>query len=86
MKIPDHLQLFATPVVLSDKDEERLSVYLTGFDPFVHLLCTINEPDLRRLVVMELAGKKRWKILERLVMRVSRLERLALEEKVKGLL
>lgn len=86
MKIPAKLQLFETPVALSDQDEERLSVYLGCYDYFVPLLNKVNEPDLRRLIVMELSGKRRWKILERLVMRVSRLDRLELEKKVRAAL
>lgn len=86
MKIPAKLQLFETPVILTDQDEARLSAYLGCYEYFVPLISKINEPDLRRLIVMELSGKRRWKILERLVMRVSRLDRLVLGKRVKGLL
>lgn len=86
MKIPSDLQVFDTPVSLSDKDEQRLSVYLTGYMKLAGPLATINEPDLMRLVVMELSGKKRWKLLDRLLMRLGRVQRKRIEKRILRLL
>lgn len=86
MKIPTRLQIFDEPITLSDVDESRLSVYLSGFMTLATPISKINEPDVKRLIVMELAGKRRWKLLERLIMRLGRMQRQTLEKKVKKLL
>ncbi len=86
MKIPSRLQIFGEPVILSDVDASRLSVYLVGFMHLATPILTINEPDVKRLIVMELLGKRRWKLLERLIMRLGRMQRQALEKRVRKLL
>ncbi len=82
MKIPDKFQVFDTPVVLTSKDEQRLTCYLTGWMKLAELLADINEPDLMRLGVMELLGKQRRKILDRLLMRLGRVQRKRIEERI----
>jgi len=85
MKIPQKLQVFDTDVSLSDVDEARLSIYLTGFMKLANSLNAINEPDLMRLIVMELSGKKRWKLLDRLLMRLGRAQRKRIEKRIRSL-
>lgn len=82
MKIPDRYQVFDVAVVVSSKDEQRLSGYLTGWMRLAELLHDINEPDLMRLVIMELLGKQRRKILDRLLMRLGRVQRKRIEERI----
>jgi len=85
MKIPEKWQVFDTPVTLTDSDESRLSVYLTGFMKLANILHKVNEPDLMRLVVMELSGKRRWKLLDRLLMRLGRAQRKRIEKRIRSL-
>lgn len=86
VEIPGKYQLFASPVVIDSKDAERLGVYLSGFMRLMAILPQVNEPDLRRLVVLELMGKQRKKLLDRLLMRLCRLDRLALQKRVNKLI
>lgn len=87
MKIPAKYQIFATPVVLTDKDADRLSPHLTSWPRLneMFLLDVFNEPDLRRLAILELMDRKRWVILSRLLMRLGRAERNRIVEKAKKL-
>jgi hypothetical protein len=72
MRIPDYAQVFPNPVVISDKDVERLSPHLSGWMSLHEImLLGINESDLQRLVVLELLGKKRKDILQRLTARIA---------------
>jgi hypothetical protein len=83
VKIPEAYQLFTPPVVLTSKDAERLSVYLAGWEHLAPILTKVNERDLERLVILELMGKQRWKLLHRLVMRLGRVQRAELEKRVR---
>lgn len=82
MKIPTKYQVFDVPVTLSSKDEERLAPSLVGWMHLAAILTDINEPDLMRLVVMELLGKQRRKIIDRLLGRISRVQRKRIEERI----
>lgn len=82
MKIPAKYQVFDSAVVLSSKDAERLSPYLVGWMHLAELLKDINETDLTRLVILELLGKQRRKILDRLLMRLGRVQRKRIEERI----
>lgn len=82
MKIPTKFQVFDTPVVVDSKDEQRLSPYLTGWMTLAPLLADMNEPDLMRLVTLELLGKQRRKIIDRLLMRLGRVQRKRIEERI----
>lgn len=82
MKIPTKYQVFDTPVTLSSKDEERLAPYLVGWMHLAAVLTDINEPDLMRLIVIELSGKQRRKILDRLLGRIGRVQRKRIEQRI----
>ncbi len=82
MKIPDRFQVFDKPVLLSSKDEQRLAPVISGWMHLADLLKDINEPDLMRLVIMELLGKQRRKILNRLLMRLGRVQRKLIEARI----
>lgn len=82
MKIPSKYQVFDVAVTLSSKDEERLAPSLIGWMHLAAILTDINEPDLMRLVVMELLGKQRRKIIDRLLGRISRVQRKRIEERI----
>ena len=72
MKIPPKYQVFAEPVTITDKDQARLTPHLGSWMQ-VHALMKVgvNEPDLRRLVVLELMDKRRRMILLRLTGRIA---------------
>lgn len=82
MKIPQKWQVFDEPVVLPSKDAERLMPYLVGWTRLADLLKNINESDLMRLVILELLTKQRRKILDRLLMRIGRVQRKRIEERI----
>lgn len=71
MNIPKKMQVFDQPVHLSSKDEERLAPLLSGWTRLAAVLSSVNEPDLKRMVVMELMDKRRRKIVARLLQRLG---------------
>ena len=84
MKIPQRFQIFSAPVILLDKDQERLAPHLAGWMGLANiLLIGVNEPDLQRLIVMELLGKQRQKILNRLVGHLSRVHAREIKERIR---
>ncbi len=87
MIVPVKFQIFAQTVILTNKDEARLNAHLSSWGRLneMFLIQAFNEPDLRRLVVIELMDKKRWKIVNRLLMRLTRLERKQLADKARKL-
>ena len=87
MIIPPQLQVFDRTVVLSDKDAERLAPHLAYWDKLHRLLALgVNEPDLQRLIILELMGAKRKLILIRLMMRLGKVQRKEIERRVYRLL
>lgn len=86
MKIPAKFQVFDVPVLLDTKDEERLSPYLASWMHLSSLLATINEPDLMRLVILELMDRQRRKVLNRLLMRLGRVQRKRIERRIAKIL
>jgi hypothetical protein len=83
MIIPLKYQVFDTIVPYVDsKDVQRLRPYLTGYMRLAPLISTINESDLRILVVMELMGKQRWKLIDRLLMRLGKVQRKRIEQRI----
>ena len=87
MIIPDSYQVFEKPVQLDSKDCERLGSFLSGWKRLAPLLALgINEPDLKTLILLELLGKQRPAILDRLLSRLGRVQRLCLEKKINRLI
>ena len=87
MIIPKHLQIFADPVQLSDKDYERLKPLISSWSTTLNeILAETCEADLERLLVIELMTAKREHMTNRLVARLSTARREALSAKVKELL
>lgn len=87
MRIPQKYQVFDEPVEVSDKDQERLSVHLVGWNRLneILLLGSLNEPDLKRLVIIELAGSRRLDIVNRLLGRIAKLERKRINSRIQKL-
>lgn len=76
MKPTQKYQVFDDPVELESKDIERLKSHLTGWNKLNEiLLLGINEPDLRRLVIIELMGSRRMTIINRLLGRLATIQR-----------
>ena len=83
MTIPDRYQDFEKPVQLDSKDCERLGSFLSGWKRLAPLLALgVNEPDLKTLILLELVGKQRRVILDRLLMRLGRVQRRNLQKKI----
>lgn len=87
MKIPQKYQVFDEIVEISDKDRVRLSVHLVGWNKLneIFLLGSINEPDLRRLVVMEIMGSRRMSIVSRLLGRLQKIQRKRIDQNIAKL-
>lgn len=79
---PKLASLFERPIEVSHKDTERLSPYLSHWNRLHRVLAHTNEPDLKRLILIELSGQRRKAIIDRLLMRLGRIQRRALEEKI----
>lgn len=86
MNIPTRCQVFDAPVLIFSKDEERLSPLLSGWMRLAPEMPHLNEPDLRRLIVLELMGRKRRKIIGRLLQRLGVAHTARIDEKVWRLL
>jgi hypothetical protein len=77
MKIPTKYQIFDDSIEIPDKDVERLSSCIGGWNRLheLFMLGGLNEVDLKRLVVMELMGKQRQPLIARLLGRLAKLDR-----------
>lgn len=77
MKIPTKYQIFDDSVEIPDKDIQRLSACIGGWNRLheLFMLGSVNEVDLKRLVVMELMGKQRQPLIARLLGRLAKLDR-----------
>jgi hypothetical protein len=71
--IPAKLQIFQDGnVVLSDKDAERLAPFLGGWPKLNSFFLTSpTEPDLKRLLIMELMGDCREQMVDKLLARLG---------------
>lgn len=84
MKIAPRLQIFDAPVIILDKDKQRLTPHLSGWNHLHEVfLLGVNVPDLKRLVILEMMEAKRQPIIDRLLARISKLEKLERKAKVK---
>jgi hypothetical protein len=73
MRVLLKYQIFEQPVILTNKDADRLSYHLGNWTRLNEvMLLGVNLPDLRRLVVLELMGLKRRSILRRLLGRIAK--------------
>jgi hypothetical protein len=73
MRVLLKYQIFEQPVILTNKDADRLSYHLGNWTRLNEvMLLGVNLPDLRRLVVLELMGLKRRSILSRLLGRIAK--------------
>lgn len=87
MNIPPRYQVFPQPVQISAKDEQRLRPHLSGWEKlWTFLSAGVNDPDLKRLVIMELLGAQRPMILERLLARLGKVQRAELDRRIQACL
>ncbi len=83
MKIPLKYQVFDEKITITDKDAERLKQYLTGWNKLVQVLIAgVNKPDIQRLIILELMGKRRPQIIDKLLVRLGKIERERIEERI----
>lgn len=86
MKIPQSFQVFDTDVVMSGKDQQRLSPHLSCWKRLNEILILgVNESDLQRLIVIELMESRRQEILKRLLSRYGRARQEAIVRRVQKL-
>jgi hypothetical protein len=86
MTIHARHQIFDRPVNVSDKDVERLQVHLCNWQKLHEImLLGVNEEDLRRLVIMELASHDRERIISRLLGRLAKVQRQSINERIAKL-
>jgi len=86
LRIPNRLQVFDGVVTISSKDQERLIAPLSGWRQLAPALSTFNQVDLERLIILELMGKKRRKIVGRLLQRLGAEHTARVDERVWRLL
>jgi hypothetical protein len=83
MNIPKRYQIFERPVVITDKDEERLRPYLSSWNRVIECLLRGASPtDVERLIIMELIGSGRPAILNKLLVRHGKNQRQLLQRKI----
>ena len=83
MTIPRRFQIFDQEVVITDKDVERLRIHLCNWQKLHEiLLLGVNAEDLRRLVILELAGHDRETIISRLLGRLAKVERREMKKRM----
>lgn len=82
MTIPKKYQVLDWDVTIDSKEAERLQTYISGWKQLAPVIATINQPDLMRLIVMELMGKQRRKLLGRLLGRLDRVRRKRIEGRI----
>lgn len=87
MRLPTKYQIFDREVILTSKDAERLEVHLANWRVLHEvMLLGVCLEDLRRLVILELAGNARRTILVRLLGRIAKLQRNEVMAKIDRLL
>jgi hypothetical protein len=85
MNIPHRCQIFDHPIEVSDKEYARLRPCLTGWNKLNALFTEgITEFDLLRLVVIELTHQHRKVILNRLLGRLSKVQRVKYNKKIRA--
>lgn len=83
MTIHRRYQIFDREVVITDKDVERLRIHLCNWQKLHEiLLLGVNAEDLRRLVILELAGHDRESIISRLLGRLAKVERREMKRRM----
>jgi hypothetical protein len=86
MKIPIKYQIFERVIAMSDVSAKALQDSMTGWNRINEvLLLGVREDDLRRMVILELMGPKRTSIINRLLGRLSKLERARFKQKIARL-
>ena len=83
MSIHRRYQIFDQEVVITDKDVERLRIHLCNWQRLHEiLLLGVGAEDLRRLVILELAGHDRETIISRLLGRLAKVERREMKKRI----
>jgi hypothetical protein len=83
MKIPDKYQIFPRPIILIDKDAGRLSPFLSGWERLHAVLATMQEPDIERLIVIEMMYRRRPMIIDRLASRLMQVAKIRIRAKIR---
>lgn len=87
MRVLTKYQIFDNEVILSSKDAERLQIHLANWRVLHEImLLGVCLEDLKRLVILELAGHGRRPILVRLLGRIAKMQRKETMAKIDRLL
>lgn len=88
MNIPKKYQIFPDKVIIFVWQEAELAPHLASWESLNKFLrgSLLSEFTLRRLIVMEMMGKSRWKLIDRLLMRLSKVQRKETRVRVKQVL
>jgi hypothetical protein len=86
MKIPLKYQVFERIVPMGDTTAQTLQDSMTGWNRLNELfLLGVSEDDLKRMVILELMGPKRASIINRLLGRLTKLERIRIKQRIARL-
>lgn len=87
MKIPANLQIFDHHVELTYADQDRLTPHLSGWNKLANtMLLDVPEKDLEKLLILELMGKQRRTIIDRLLAPLMRHKRRQIEARMEKVL
>lgn len=72
-------------ITVSASDRKRLEPHLTNWQKLneVFQLGTISSTDLNKMIVIEFGGRKRWRVLDRLIARFYSTQRQELIQRTK---
>lgn len=87
MNILQKYQVFEHPVVISDADEKRLTPVLSNFNKlYAELIKGLPDADLEKMLILELMGKARPMLINRIRKRITRQERERIDAKINKIL
>lgn len=85
MKIPAAFQVFDKRISIQNSDVKALKPHLSGWNHLheMMLLGAFEERDLMKMVIVELMGEKRKLMIDRILMRLGKVQRRKIEARIK---
>ena len=83
MRIPFKYQIFPLLIVITARDEDRLWPLLSGRPTLHSVLAKTCEPDIKRMIILEMMNRRRSMILTRLVGRLTHVQKKRLQAKIR---
>jgi hypothetical protein len=79
-------QIFDVTIVITERDKDRLLPFLSSWGKLNQLFGrSVDIPDVKKLITLELIGFRRKVILDRLFGRLSKLQRVEYKRKIDRL-